>query len=114
MTGLSTSSPLFFDEQHVRSRLRLPELIEAMESALVEFSAGKVLQPVRSVFPFGAEHSILGLMPCYVPSLPALGAKIVTVCAGNAARGLGTHQATIIMRHPVTGVVKAFVDGRYI
>ena len=94
--------------------MTLPELIDAMERALVEFSAGKVQQPVRSVFPFGAANSIFGLMPCYVPSLPALGAKIVTVCAGNAARGLGTHQATIIMLDPATGVVRAVLDGRYI
>jgi ornithine cyclodeaminase/alanine dehydrogenase-like protein (mu-crystallin family) len=105
---------LFFDEQDVRARLSLPALIDAMQLALVEFSTGKVQQPVRSVFSFGVEHSIFGLMPCYVPSLPALGAKIVTVCAGNAARGLGTHQATIIMLDPVTGVVKAIIDGRYI
>jgi alanine dehydrogenase len=112
--NLSGSSPLFFDEQDVRARLRLPELIDAMQLALVEFSAGKVQQPVRSVFSFGAEHSIFGLMPCYAPSLPALGTKIVTVCAGNAACGLGTHQAMIIMLDPATGVVKAIIDGRYI
>ena len=35
-------------------------------------------------------------MPSYVPSLPALGAKLVTVCAGNTERGLGTHQALIV------------------
>jgi ornithine cyclodeaminase/alanine dehydrogenase-like protein (mu-crystallin family) len=108
------SSPLFLDERDVRARLSMPKLIDAMELALVEFSAGKVQQPVRSVFEFGAGQSVFGLMPCYVPSLPALGAKIVTVCAGNAARGLGTHQATIIILDPSTGVVKAIVDGRYI
>jgi alanine dehydrogenase len=92
----------------------MADLIEAMERALVEFSAGRVEQPVRTVFPFGAEHALFGLMPCYVPSLPALGAKLVTVCPANAARGLGTHQATIVMLDPLTGVVEAVVDGRYI
>ena len=92
----------------------MPELIEAMQQALVEFSNGRVRQPVRTVFPFGAGHSLLGLMPCYAPSLPALGAKIVTVCPENAARGLGTHQATIMMLDPITGIVRAIVDGRYI
>jgi thiomorpholine-carboxylate dehydrogenase len=106
--------PKFLDEFDVRERLRMPELIEAMERALVEFSAGRVEQPVRSVFQFGGERSFFGLMPSYVPSLPALGAKLVTVCAGNAARGLATHQAMILMLNPVTGVVEAIVDGRYI
>jgi len=92
----------------------MPDLIEAMERALVEFSAGRVQQPVRTVFSFGAEHSFFGLMPSYVPSLPALGAKLVTVCGGNQQRGLDTHQATIVMLNPLTGVVEAILDGRYI
>jgi ornithine cyclodeaminase/alanine dehydrogenase-like protein (mu-crystallin family) len=106
--------PEYFDEHAVRARLRMPELIAAMERALVEFSAGRVTQPVRLVFPFGAERSLFGLMPSYVPCLPALGAKLVTVCPGNTERGLGTHQASIVMLDPVTGVPVAFVDGRYI
>ena len=92
----------------------MPDLIEAMQRALVEFSAGKVRQPVRTIFAFGEEHSLFGLMPCWVPSLPALGAKLVTVCPANTARGLPTHQATIAMLDPATGVVDAIVDGRYI
>ncbi len=107
-------SPRFFDEDDVRARLRMADLIEAMERALVEFSAGRVQQPVRAVFAFGEERSLFGLMPSYVPSLPALGAKLVTVCAENTKRGLGTHQATIVMLDPLTGVVDAIMDGRYI
>jgi len=106
--------PRFFDEDDVRARLSLPDLIEAMERALVEFSAGRVQQPVRTVFEFGADRSFFGLMPSYVPSLPALGAKLVTVCAGNTGRGLDTHQAIIVMFDSATGVVQAILDGRYI
>jgi alanine dehydrogenase len=107
-------TPKFFDEGAVRARLRMPDLIEAMERALVEFSAGRVQQPVRSVLEFGPETSFFGLMPSYVPSLPALGAKLVTVSPGNSARGLGTHQAIIVMLDPATGVAEAILDGRYI
>jgi len=53
-------------------------------------------------------------MPSYVPGLPALGTKLVTVCAANAARGLGTHQAVIVMLDPETGIATAILDGRYI
>jgi thiomorpholine-carboxylate dehydrogenase len=108
------NTPRFFREDDVRARLRMPDLIEAMERALVEFSAGRVQQPVRAVLEFGPERSLFGLMPSYVPALPALGAKLVTVCAGNTARGLGTHQALIVMLDPITGVAEAVVDGRYI
>lgn len=110
----AVKTPQFFDEDEVRARLRMPDLIEAMERALVEFSAGRVVQPVRTVLEFGANRSLFGLMPSYVPSLPALGAKLVTVCPGNAGRGLETHQAMIVMLNPETGVAEAILDGRYI
>jgi thiomorpholine-carboxylate dehydrogenase len=106
-------TPQFFNEDEVCARLQLPDLIEAMERALVEFSAGRVQQPVRTVLEFG-ERSLFGLMPSYVPSLPALGAKLVTVCAGNAKFGLDTHQAMIVMLDPKTGLTEAVLDGRYI
>jgi alanine dehydrogenase len=108
------TTPRFIDEAEVRARLPMPELIDAMERALVEFSAGRVNQPVRTVLEFGTEPALFGSMPCYVASLPALGAKLVTVSAGNAARGLDTHQAIIVMLDPVTGTAEAMLDGRYI
>jgi ornithine cyclodeaminase/alanine dehydrogenase-like protein (mu-crystallin family) len=108
------NSPQFFDEQEVRARLHMPDLIEAMQQALVEFSAGRVQQPVRTVLEFGAEPSFFGLMPSYVPSLPALGAKLVTLCPANARCNLDTHQAIIVMLDPRTGVPLSVLDGRYI
>lgn len=107
-------NPRFFSEEEVRARLRMPDLIDAMQRALIEFSAGRVEQPVRTVLGFGSEKSFFGLMPCYVPSLPALGAKLVAVCHANSTRGLDTHQAVIVMLDPVTGVAEAILDGRYI
>ncbi len=112
--GIRVKAPQFFNEDDVRARLQMPDLIEAMERALIEFSAGRVHQPVRTVLEFGEERSLFGLMPSYVPSLPALGVKLVTVCAGNARHGLHTHQAMIVMLDPATGVTQAILDGRYI
>jgi hypothetical protein len=80
-------SPHYLSEQEVRRGLRMPESIEAVERARVEFSAGKVRQPVRTVFEFGAERSFFGLMPAYVPSLPALGAKNERLARGGAVTG---------------------------
>jgi len=105
--------PRFLNESEIRSHLRMSNLVEAMQTALVEFSAGRVHQPVRTVLKFGGQ-SFFGLMPSYVPALPALGAKLVTVCAANAALGLDTHQAVIVMLNPETGIAEAMLDGRYI
>src|SRR5580692_10501809 len=106
--------PLLLTESDVRALLTMPDLIAAMETALAEFSAGSVVQPVRTVLEVGANKSYFGLMPSYIASIPALGAKLVTVYESNTARGLPTHLATIVMLDPETGALIAIVDGRYI
>src|SRR5580698_10602098 len=92
----------------------MPDLIAAMDTALTAFSAAGVVQPVRTVLEVGEQKSFFALMPAYVPSTPALGAKLVTLYESNTARGLPTHLATIILLDPETGALAAILDGRYI
>ena len=92
----------------------MPDLIVAMEQALEAFSAGSVVQPVRTVLEVGEHHAFFGLMPAYLASAPAMGAKLVTVYHTNLERGLPSHLATIVLLDPETGALDAIVDGRYI
>jgi len=101
-------------EQQVQSLLPMGDLIAAMESALARFSAGEVLQPVRTVLTVGPSRAYFGLMPAYVPNPGSLGAKLVTVFSGNAAKQLPSHLATILLLDPETGALQALMDGRYI
>ena len=101
-------------EEHVRSVLPMSELISCMESALGRYSSGEVQQPVRTVLNVGREKHWWGLMPAYVNQPPTMGAKLVTVFHTNAARGLQTHQAMIVLLDPDTGMLQALMDGRYI
>lgn len=101
-------------EPQVAALLPLPDLIAAMETALARFSAGEVLQPVRSVLLVGAQQAYFGLMPAAVADPPQLGAKLVTVFGGNAAKGLPSHLATVLLLDPDTGSLIALMDGRYI
>ena len=101
-------------EQQVQSLLPMGELISAMEAALARFSAGEVLQPVRSVLTVGPTKAYFGLMPAYVPNPGSLGAKLVTVFADNPSKHLPSHLATILLLDPETGALQAIMDGRYI
>ncbi len=104
-------------EADVRAVLTMDDLIETMASALKRFSTGAVVQPVRSVIPVDADDACCATMPAYVRAADdgaALGAKLVTVFGGNAARGLHTHLATIVLLDPQTGALLALLDGRYI
>ena len=111
---MKTKQPLFLNEEEVRKHLRMAELIPAMERALMDFSAGKVTQPVRSVIKVevAAATGFLGLMPALTPN--GLGLKAVTFYPSNAERGIPTHMATIFLVDPETGTPLAIMDGRLI
>jgi thiomorpholine-carboxylate dehydrogenase len=104
--------PIFLDEERVRKRLRMADLIPAMEKALIEFSAGKVKQPVRQVIPVDPPGGFYGIMPALTPY--GLGQKIVTFYPPNAAKGIHTHMALIILNDRETGAPLAVMDGRLI
>ena len=94
--------------------LSMPDLIEAMESALVAFSAGRTNQPLRTVLEVGERKSFFGVMPAFLPDAPALGTKLVTVYETNTAIGLPSHLAAIVLLDPNTGALTALLDGRFI
>ena len=103
---------IILDEEQVRKNLRMADLIPAMEKALIEFSAGKVIQPVRQVIPVDPPGGFYGIMPALTPE--GLGQKIVTFYPPNAAKGIPTHMALIVLNDPETGAPLAVMDGRLI
>ncbi len=109
---MKRNEPLHLDEEQVRRHLRMEELIPAMEKALIESSAGKVTQPVRSVITIDPPGGFFGMMPALTPE--GLGIKIVTFYASNAERRIPTHMATIFLVDPETGAPLAVMDGRLI
>jgi len=111
---MKTEQPLVLNEQQVREHLRMTELIPAMEKALIDFSVGKVTQPVRSIISIDAASAtgFLGLMPAHTPD--GLGLKAVTFYPSNAERGIPTHMAMIFLVDPRTGTPLAIMDGRLI
>jgi alanine dehydrogenase len=101
-------------EADVRAVLTMDDLIETMASALKSFSLKQVEQPVRTVIPVSGNDAFFGTMPAYAREPAALGAKLVTVFGANAAKGLHTHLASIVLLDPETGGLIALLDGRFI
>lgn len=106
--------PVLLGEKDVRAVLSMDDLIVAMETALDQYSGGGVRQPLRSVVDVGEGHAFYGVMPAYIKAPPVLGTKLVTVYHSNAALGLPSHLATIVLLDPETGALQAVMDGRYI
>jgi ornithine cyclodeaminase/alanine dehydrogenase-like protein (mu-crystallin family) len=109
---MKTGNIAFLNEHQVGQHLRMSDLIPAMEKALIDFSAGKVTQPVRSVIKVDPPGGFLGLMPALTRD--GLGLKTVTFYPSNVKRGIPTHMATIFLVDPETGSPLAVMDGRLI
>src|SRR6059036_1928224 len=109
---MKSGEPLYLNEEQVKKHLWMADLIPAMEKALIDFSSGKVTQPVRSVINVDPPGGFLGLMPALTPD--GLGLKAVTFYPSNAGRGIPTHMATIFLCDPETGGPLAIMDGRLI
>lgn len=102
----------FISEEEIRQQLDLHELMTTMEAALIEFSAGKVTQPLRGVISIPEHRGWFGLMPAVYRDV--IGVKLVTVFPNNVNVGLDTHQALIQLFDCATGAPLAVLDGRLI
>ncbi len=105
---------ILLTDSDVRKLLPIADLADVMERALASFSSGQVNQPVRASVHVDKHQAFFGVMPAYLSTPPALGAKLVTVFSGNAARGLPALYATIVLLDSDTGALAAIMDGRYI
>src|SRR5436190_6040091 len=103
---------MFLDEERVRGVLTWDALIPAMETALAEFSQGRVLQPVRQMLTIEEERRYLGIMPAVAEE--AMGLKLVSFYPKNAGTAVPTHMAMILLFKPETGEPLAVMDGRLI
>jgi ornithine cyclodeaminase/alanine dehydrogenase-like protein (mu-crystallin family) len=103
---------LIVSEAEVERLLDWTDVMAAMESALIAFSAGRVTQPVRSIVPVQEHEGLFGVMPAIYDGV--IGTKLVTVFPGNAKRGLHTHNAVISLFRAETGEPMAMLGGRVI
>ncbi len=102
----------FIDEAQVRSVLHMADLVPRMEQALLALSSGRVAQPVRQMLDVPGREGHFAAMPA--AGDVGMGAKILSFYPGNAARGLPTHLALILLFRPETGEPLALMDGRLI
>jgi ornithine cyclodeaminase/alanine dehydrogenase-like protein (mu-crystallin family) len=103
---------LSLDEDQVRAVLSYDDLIPAIRQALMDFSAGRVLQPVRTVMRVASSAGWFAVMPAVYGQV--MGAKMVAFYPGNVALEKHTHLATIQLFRSDTGEPLAVMDGRLI
>ena len=102
---------LVLNRTEVESLLDSDRLIEALGPAMAELSAGRVSMPPRVVAQISEHGGLLAAMPAYLGSAQVLSTKLVSVFPQNAALGLPSHQAVILLFDPRTGSPRALMDG---
>jgi thiomorpholine-carboxylate dehydrogenase len=102
----------YFDEAAVSAALTYEALIPAMRQALADYSAGRALQPVRSVLSVTEHTGWFAVMPAVYGGV--MGAKMVTFYPGNAETHRHTHMAVIQLFRADNGEPLATLDGRLI
>jgi thiomorpholine-carboxylate dehydrogenase len=107
---------MYIPESEVRAVLTYESLIPAIRQALIDYSAGLIVQPARTILRAGIapDHrdGWFGVMPVVHGDWMAL--KSVTFYRGNAQLGLPTHMALIELLSRATGEPLAVMDGRLI
>jgi alanine dehydrogenase len=99
---------LVLAREDVRRLLDLDLLLDALERAFVELSAGRASVPPR-IAAHVPDRGLLAAMPGYADGI--LEAKLVSVFPGNDTAGLPSHQATIVLFDDETGTPLALLDG---
>jgi ornithine cyclodeaminase len=95
----------------IRALVPMRDAIELMKIAFAELSAGRAQAPLRLVLQLPEQRVDCLTMPASVPTVRALGVKIVNVGQNNPARGLPTIHAVVTMFDHETGVPVAILDG---
>ncbi len=105
---------LVISEKQVKGLLDLDELIAALEQAHVQFSAGKVVMPVRLVVPLPEIGGRITSMPAFMSEGKALGIKIISYFRDNPKQDLPPILASISLYSAGTGKLEVLMDGVYI
>ena len=103
---------LLLDDDTVRRHLSLDALLPAIEQALIDLSAGRVVQPMRTVMELPGPGSLLFVKPALAGK--ALATKLITQVPDNAARGLPTMIATLLLLDPASGAPLAVMDATWL
>ena len=102
---------LILTQGDVERLLPMPACISLMGEALAARARGEAVQPLRTILRVPGGAGLLGSMPAYVASPPALGVKVIAVYSGNEAAGLASHQGGVLSIDPATGALDAILEG---
>lgn len=102
---------LIANQREVVQLLPMAECIDVIAAALRALAEGQAILPLRTMMALPDGASLFGLMPAYLGSLQALGAKAISIFPGNHGSPYDSHQGVVLLFDAEYGVLRAIVDG---
>lgn len=101
---------LILGQDEVRRLLPMGECVDLMARALTALSAGRAVNPLRSVLRVPGDTRMLGLMPGYLAEPEALGLKVIALFPGNHGTRYDSHQGLVVLFDNRHGFPLAIMD----
>lgn len=103
---------LILTHAEVEELLPVRECIPVMAEALADLARGNVYQPLRMIITPPGAAGDMALMPSYRSGeRAAYGVKAVCFFPGNPAKGLDSHQGSVMLFSAETGELNALMNG---
>ncbi|MGC5324623.1 ornithine cyclodeaminase family protein [Brevibacillus sp. SYSU BS000544] len=101
-----------------RNLAKMEDVIEAVATALKEYSLDRTITPLRTSIPVEQANGLSLFMPAYVsgsePGRESLGMKLVSVFPGNRELGKKTIYGIMVLIDANTGEPLALMDASYL
>lgn len=97
-----------------RRALTMPEAMEAVTRALIEYSAGRADSPIRTAIPVPGSGGTSLFMPALVEQAGGLGLKFVSVFPRNKELGKQTIYGTVVLADVATAEPIALLEASYL
>jgi ornithine cyclodeaminase/alanine dehydrogenase len=105
---------LLLNRANLEQILDVSSVIEAVERGFADYSAGRLVMPVRTAIRVADPPGVMLVMPCAMTESRALGTKIVSVYPQNPSRSLPTIGALYVLLDYETGFPIAVMDAGFI
>ncbi len=101
-------------QKEIKHAVTMMEAIESTKQAFISLAQGAATLPLRTQISVRGSEGTTLFMPAFLSRVESLGAKIVSVFPRNAAKGLPTIHAIVILCDARTGQPAAIMDGTYL
>ncbi|AYD40985.1 ornithine cyclodeaminase family protein [Clostridium fermenticellae] len=105
---------LILNKNDIKKVFNMKDAIDAAKEALLIFSRGKSVVPLRTNIDIPKYEGQSLFMPAYVEGLNSVGIKIVSVFPENAKKGIPSVPAKMILLDGKTGDVICIMDGTFL